>query len=249
MNTLAKTCLILTAAAALVLGPALSASATDPATPADTYSTAHWQVDNPASIWQVPQHDPIRVPTGPVVDLNAGQDNLDCGRYYQSDGYIDGAITDALIAGGLLYGPNNPAEALAYGAPGTDGNSPWQYYTSPDCVEPTCADESHQTVTTFRWVWDEATQGVVRSDTGVSVVELTEAEAIAAGCYTPPVTTPEDPTVPEPECGTDGTLACTPGGEQAWWMLPLAGLLLLGGIILVVANIMFGRVHKGRHVA
>jgi hypothetical protein len=222
------TALIATAALTLIATPA---AATEPA---PEFVTVAWTVDNPADIWEVPQHTPVTV-TGATVDFAAVQALVPCGRYYQIDGYKAGATTDALIAGGILYGPNNPAEDLAYDAPGTEdtAGTPWLYYTAPDCTDaPKCDGNFTHTIQSYRYVWDGVAS--VRADTVLVTVELTEAEAITAGCYVPPVIPPTlPPTPPVDECGTADTLACS-GPEHAPLILAIGAVLLLGGLLPVI---------------
>jgi hypothetical protein len=68
------------------------------------------------------------------LDLLDNSSTLVCGSYYQMDLENNSAITDSLVAGGILYGPNDPNEDHAYGALG-DGVYPWKYLQTPDCVE------------------------------------------------------------------------------------------------------------------
>jgi len=65
-------------------------------------------------------------------DLNALDGQLvTCGVDYQIDLYYDDETTASLLSGGVLNGPNNPAEHLAYEA--VKGN-PWKYIDNEDCV-------------------------------------------------------------------------------------------------------------------
>jgi hypothetical protein len=58
-----------------------------------------------------------------------------CGTQYQLDKYYDSDITDALIAGGFLNGPNNPDEDLVPGGWGTS----YKLVKNPDCDVATAA--------------------------------------------------------------------------------------------------------------
>ena len=60
---------------------------------------------------------------------------LQCGSYYQVDLYLNNKVTDSLVAGGVLYGTNNPKEALAFGALPGKAN-PWKFITTPACPPP-----------------------------------------------------------------------------------------------------------------
>ena len=195
--------------------------------PARTIVLTAWQVDNKDDIWVVPQHDVVALNVGEAVDWEAIKGSLACGRDFQIDAHWEGDIVRALIAAGFLYGPNNPPEDLAYGAAGLDGADPWIFYSSPDCVTNVCLDEANQTVTLSRYVWDG--KAAVLTPTSSSTVELTQEQAIALGCYTPPPPPPGD----EPECGTPEALACTGVSEN---LLFVGGGTGLAGLILFLTR-------------
>ena len=69
-------------------------------------------------------------------ELAALVDGLECGTtdYFQVDVYVDNETSASLIAGGVLYGPNNPAEPLIPGGSGTA----WKYVkiVAPECPPP-----------------------------------------------------------------------------------------------------------------
>lgn len=215
---------VVTAALSLAASPA---AATD--TPPE-YVTVAWVVDNPADIWEVPQRTDIsQTITGPSVDFAGVQALVGCGKFYQLDGYIDSDITDALLAGGILYGPSNPVEDLAHGAPGTEATNgtPWMYFTAPDCSETVCTDSFTHKTTTFNYVWD----GVASVRNGVTSISttLSEADAIAAGCYVPPIVDPLPPVIPDPP-----VVELAHAGPATLWLVWPAGLLLLlGGLSFV----------------
>lgn len=67
-------------------------------------------------------------------DLNALDEAVathECGVYFQIDVYTDDEVTDALIAGGVLYGPSNPDENLIPGGEGTA----WKFIESAPCPD------------------------------------------------------------------------------------------------------------------
>lgn len=215
--------LIATAALTAIASPAA-------ATETPEFVTVGWTVDNPADIWSPAQHTPVAV-AGSAVDFEAVKALLPCGRYYQIDGYHAGDTTNALIAGGVLYGPNNPVEDLAHNAPGTEatGGVPWIYYTAPDCSETVCTGEFEQTTTTFNYVWDGAASA--RTDVAAISATLTEADAIAAGCYVPPVVDPLPPVEPTVVAGV--THLAEAGPDDLWLLIPAAALTALGVLLLV----------------
>lgn len=216
-------------AAAFALTVAAPAAATEP-TP--QFVTVAWVVDNPDSIWVVPQHDPVSV-TGPTVDFAGVQALVPCGRYYQIDGYKAGPTTDALIAGGVLFGPSNPAEDLAHGAPGTEatGGVPWVYFTAPDCSETVCTSEFTQATNLFRYSWDGV--AAVRTEVSSTSATLTGADAIAAGCYVPVIEPPVDPPVTPPVVAE-----LAHAGPVSGWMLAPALLAVLFGAVFLLTRVL-----------
>ncbi len=130
------------------------------AAPAPAYNLAAWYVPGGlGSIWTPPQTIVTNVLQDTTLDLNA-LDTFDfvkavdpagalCGVNldFQIDGYLNDATTDALIAGGILYGPSNPTEHLATGAVAGD---PWKYLTvaTPACPTiQTCTTTGTKTFT------------------------------------------------------------------------------------------------------
>lgn len=147
-------------AAAPVLCVAAPAAAEEPeATTAEvvaSYTLVAWKIADPANIWGTPQ---VLVSSVALTEpgLDAFDTSLPCGTYYQIDLYNSGEVTDALIAGGHLDAPNNPAEDLAHGAVAGD---PWKYLQTADCVRPDdvvtsgsseVKDCDAQTITTHTW--------------------------------------------------------------------------------------------------
>lgn len=55
--------------------------------------------------------------------------------------------------------------------------------------------------------------------------------------------TPTNPPV-EPVCGTDGQLACTPGGELVWVLLPIAAFVAAFGVLLIAVHFKAWRVFR-----
>lgn len=125
------------------------------------YVLVAWVVGDLGDIWAVPQtfHVSTDLEAG---DLNALDSQLvgTCGVDYQVDLYYDNATTASLIAGGVLYGPSNPPEALAYGAVKGD---PWKFVDNADCPPPvveTCTNytQVHTTdLSTWSWADTRAT--------------------------------------------------------------------------------------------
>lgn len=114
-----RTLLTLTTAATLCLAGASPALATEPA----TVTIVAWSISDPADIWSPPQtyfaHTVISAPDLAALDATiAAACQPDRETHWQIDQYWSGPVTDALIGGGVLYGPNNPQEDLI---PGGDG--------------------------------------------------------------------------------------------------------------------------------
>lgn len=223
-------------AAAALTTIASPAYATD--TPAPEFVTVAWVIDNPADIWNPSQHSPVHV-TGASVDFAGVQALVGCGKFYQIDGYKAGPTTDALIAGGVLYGPSNPAEDLAYGAPGTEatGGTPWTYFASPDCSETVCTGDFTQATTTYNYQWDGTAS--VRTDVTAISATLTETDAITAGCYIPPVVIEPPVVVPPvitPDVPVFAELAHA-GPVSSWMIWPATLALLFGAVALIVRNV------------
>jgi len=97
----------------------------------EPYTIVAWNVSDPMDVWAVPQtyHASLGIT---VPDLTALDSTLECGSAYQIDIYNSGPITDALIAGGVLVGPNNPQEDLI---PGGD-NVAYHVINTAACVVP-----------------------------------------------------------------------------------------------------------------
>lgn len=217
--------------AATIIFAIVWAAAPARATDEKQYVTVAWVIDNPDDIWAPAQHSPIRV-DGPAVDFAAVQALVGCGKFYQLDGYNAGETTEALIAGGVLYEPSNPAEDLAHDAPGTEatGGVPWLYYSAPDCVETACISESQIQTDNFRYSWDGSAS--VRTVVSSISATLTEADAITAGCYTPPVVDPLPPVTPP----VVAELAHA-GPVSTWMLAPALLALLFGAAFLLTRNI------------
>ncbi len=56
-----------------------------------------------------------------------------CGVWLQLDRYVPGSVTDSLVKGGVLYGPNNPTEVLATRYPYPETGHPWKLVKAPAC--------------------------------------------------------------------------------------------------------------------
>jgi hypothetical protein len=202
-----------------------AASATDERPPVTIVA---WTVPGgEGSIWNPPQtlfaYAELAEP-----NLNALDDQLLCGTTYQVDQYNTGTVTDSLIAGGILYGPSNPPEALIHGGSGTA----WKVLTTPPCVEnpepeplsgedvSTSIDcESDSVVsTTISW-----TQGWVADDseTGWSLGEKVYGE-------------PVESSAPADDVQCPPMLANTGSGVDLWGLLVGLVLVVVGGVALIL---------------
>lgn len=110
----------------------LGAGAANATTP-DPVTIVAWVVADATNVWGVPQTY-FTSATLAAPDLTA-LDGIACAPTdvtYQIDQYNSGATTDALIAGGILTGPNNPTEDLIAGGDGVA----YKLITIPACVVP-----------------------------------------------------------------------------------------------------------------
>jgi hypothetical protein len=142
MNKLATAALAVLVASGLggiLAAPAIADDAPDPGitetvveTPA--YHLVAWLVPGGPADPFGPDQTVFAEVLEDTADLSA-LDNSEfaCGSYYQIDLYLNDSTTDALIAGNVLHGPNDPTEHLAFGA--VDGN-PWKYITTDVCETP-----------------------------------------------------------------------------------------------------------------
>lgn len=160
-----------------------------------------------------------------------------CGVWEQVDRYLVGPTTDALLAGGVLYGPGNPAEALDYAHPFQPEGQPYKYVKAPDCKptkppqpEPkqTTHTERHidcdldvaivltETVfTTYvwnesTWTWDE----VVTSKSNTEQAPLTKEEAATCPKPSPTATPTPSPTKATPEPTPSSPTSIKPSPES-----------------------------------
>lgn len=187
----------LVAAVALVLVPTAAQATTGP-----TYVLAAWSIGNPASIWETPQEIETYVMLD-VPTLDALDAVLPCGGYFQIDLYYADQDSAALIAGGLLYGPQNPKEPHAYVVDG----DPWKFATTADCAEKPELRPFHEerqevtcdTVTTFTRdgffdldfdpvanVWSERVEPTITGEAS-SVAPNTAPDASCVPTPVPPV--------------------------------------------------------------
>lgn len=201
--------------------------------PADQpYVLVAWEVGNPDSIWETPQTLEAWTPlSDPSLDALDGQ--LPCGATFQIDLYWADSDSAALIAGGLLYGPQNPKEPHAYVVDG----DPWKFVTTADCVVKPEVRPFHEerqevtcdTVTTFTRdgffdldfdpvanVWSERVEPTVTAE-GSSVAPNTAPDA---SCNPVGVQLP--------------TLAETGVEPYDGWLLGAMGAALLGLGVSVV---------------
>lgn len=102
----------LVAAAVFPLLSAASASADDE----PPYVLALWEAPGGAETrFAVPQVLVASTPTS-SPDLSQLDEWLACGTTYQVDLYVNDETTGRLLAGGVLYGPSNPAESWPGGS-------------------------------------------------------------------------------------------------------------------------------------
>jgi hypothetical protein len=124
-----------------------------------SYVTVAWQmpsyVDASTATW--PQTILGTVPTK-KPKLNAADDFLaqaKCGTGVQFDVYVAGTVSDALIAGGHLDGPNNPPEALIDGGWGVA----YKVAASRPCVTTQVCETTSSVLTTnlagSPWTWSD----------------------------------------------------------------------------------------------
>jgi hypothetical protein len=219
---------------AAIAGLALATGIAAPAAATDTPPAYHlliWEVPGgPGDIWEPDQvlADHLITDTA-SLDLLDGSPLLKCGSYYQADLEWNSATTDALVAGGVLRNPGDPAEDHAYGALG-DGVNPWKYLTTPDCVQPddevTPGSSEVLECGASQWVitnWHDVVTytGDAHGFTAQPAVRVDDPTTYRAATAT------DCPPAEEPRCGTEGTLACT-GVEPALFVTAAAGLLGAG---------------------
>jgi len=167
-------------------------------------------------------------------DLSALDDDLNEIGYgcYQIDIYYDDTTTTNLIAGGVLYGPNNPAEHLIGGGQGTawkflqigNGCNPpkpqadngTETKNTQVCVIPldgTATQTAWERTWTRDWTWNSDTSTWVKGDKVYSDWSATGTSTVEDETCIPPV--PEvlsgDDTGSDQECTvpTDGTKTVT----------------------------------------
>lgn len=131
-----------------------------------------------------------------AANLNALDASLPCGSQFQIDANLTVPGIAEVIAGGVLNGPGDPFEALIPGGWGVA----YKLIQTPACVVHVPVVEQHEEsvctsttdYTTRTWT---TTDGVVSNEAS-STRTLDRTEAIALGCYTPPVVECEPGTVP-----------------------------------------------------
>lgn len=151
------------------------------------------EVDGHPALWSPPQ------------TLNPAA----CGVWLQVDRYVIGETTTDLLAGGVLYGPNDPAEALDYEHPFESTGHPWQYVQAPPCAT------------------EEPTQEPTPTDEPTVTPEPTDTPAVVA----PPATVPPAPPVVEVHTVATPTLAAT--GIPVGPGILAALVLVVAGVTLV----------------
>lgn len=225
---------------------ALAVAFTGTPAPADQpYVLVAWEVGNPESIWETPQTlESWVMLSDPTLDaLDAG---LPCGATFQIDLYYADNDTAALIAGGLLYGPQNPKEPHAYVVDG----DPWKFVTTDPCAvkpEPRVYENAGETFACDGWtywtetgfydlsfdpvanVWSEAVEPTVTASSS-EVLPASVEERVARGC--------ESASVP--------VLAETGAGSRGWLFGALGVALLgLGGVLVGLARSLGDRYKRG----
>lgn len=223
----------LTPALMIAAGLALVPTAAQAAEP--TYVLVAWEVANPASIWESPQVYVTSVMLdAPTLDALDGA--LPCGTYFQVDLYYANSDSAALVAGGVLYGPNNPTEPLADGA--VEGD-PWKYVQTAECaVKPELRlfhderqDVTCDTVTTYSrdGVFDVDFDPVANVWTERAEPTITAEASSVAPNLTPDASCVPVPS-PEPTPGVD-VLAETGPADGLFWLLGVSTVIL--GVLLV----------------
>jgi len=224
-NILARATFTALISCALVAAP-VAANATEQPEPA--YVLAAWNATE-GDIWNPAQTLAKSVPLAEPT-LDALDDALPCGGFYQIDLYNASATTDALLAGGVLYGPSDPTEDLAHDA--VDGD-PWKFYKTADCAPKpslrTYADAG-ETFACDYWtywtrtghyehtfdavanVWTEAAEPTIDKETSEQI-PTTYDERVARGC--------------------ESELAETGVNDNAWLFAGVGLLLLVAGASLV----------------
>jgi len=132
-----------------------------------------------------------------------------CGVWLQLDRYKPGTTTDRLIAGGVLYGPNNPTEVHASSYPYPDTRQPWTYVKAPDCT--TSTPKPTATPKPTRTPKPHPTRTPCPTPTATTPVT---PPTTPAPTPTTPAPTPTEPVVPPvtptPEPTTPSTPVATP---------------------------------------
>lgn len=90
-----------------------------------------WKAESVTSLW------PQKIVAHEAADCMTFPDwEIECGTQYQEDMYADDAITAALIAGGVLYGPENPDESWPGGEYLSQFSNVWTTEACPPVVIP-----------------------------------------------------------------------------------------------------------------
>lgn len=241
-----------TLAGLLLVGAPTAANAVETPTYA-SYTLTAWVVGDLDDVWATPQTLQTSIVTT-EPSLNQLDDSLPCGQDYQIDRYWTDDTTAALLAGGVLYGPSNPAESLAY----LDDGNPWKYLTTEACLTeapvlpPTYADECGVANDVISMPTD--TEAVSYSsgvkDDGTLTVEAAMMPGYApipdtalywefapftdVPCETStPTPTPSDSAAPIPAPAAVPTLAET-GFDAPLWLFLFVGLAILTGAGLIL---------------
>ena len=218
---------------AVSLAVALALTGT-PAPADQPYVLVAWEVGNPDSIWETPQTLEVWTPLSDS-SLDALDGLLPCGATFQVDLYWADQDSAALIAGGLLYGPQNPKEPHAYVVDG----DPWKFVTTADCVAKPEVRPFHEerqevtcdTVTTF------TRDGFFDLDFDpVANVWTEQAEPTITG----ELSSVAPNTAPDASCNPAGvqlpTLAETGAADGLFWLLGAASVVL-GGLLVAIRSV------------
>lgn len=241
ISTMGATALAL---ALVGLTPALAANAATEYQPERTFTLIAWEmpewINSTTASWPQSYETSI-VQTAP--DLDALDTSLPCGSQFQIDANYTGPVVASLIAGGVLYGPGNPPEALIPGG----WDVAYKLIKTPDCVpepvveqheESYCASETEYVAHTWT-----TTDGVVSGEAS-SLRILDRPEAIDLGCYVPPVVEPvvELPTIEPPvevaqQSSTESVEMLAETGADLIDLLIVTVSALFCGAALVFASI------------
>lgn len=228
----------LIAAVALILAPTAAHATAVPT----SYVLVAWEVGNPENVWESPQ----KYVTSAMLDtptLDALDGMLPCGTFLQVDLYVANNDSAALIAGGVLYGPNNPTEPLAHGA--VDGD-PWKYVQTAECAVKPDPRPFHDERTTSdcEWTTTYTRDGFFDLDFDPVANVWTER---------PEPTITAEASSQAPVTAAEKAVACAPGEQlptlAETGLSPAASWLGVGAVFAVFAGWVLRRVGRVRRAA